>query len=268
MDNSIISNSPLNMREVFDELFELDYADVDDIKAIEQKIYQHLQKHQDDTEALITLAFVQTMIGNRVRATALVNKIWEIGGTIKPFFELMYIENLLNLGLNEMAGILLKPRFEQLSANIDYFYPVMLKLSLQIGGLKLLERLQNSPQKPDNDADDLFLIADFYQQSGYANHFKAVQKIILENCLDNLCGYEYEVYDIVDMPSLEIMIYSNLLSNTCERLQTVLHDKITAYWHSCNLEQPDNFEVSVQNVSYHSAWQEAEETIPSSPDSF
>lgn len=258
MDNSIISNSPLNMREVFNQLFALDYSDVDDIHAIEQAIYQHLQQHQGDIEALIALAFVQTMLGNRVKAVAIANKIWEIGGAIKPFFELMYIESLLNLGLNEMSGILLKPRFEQLADNIDYFYPVLLKLSLQIGGLKLLERLQHCPQKPDNDADDLFFIADFYQSLGYANHFKAMQKIILENCLDNLCTYEYEVYDIAEVPTLEIDIYSNLPTSGCERLQVMLSDKITAYWNSCGIEKPENFEVSVQNVAYHPAWQPVE----------
>lgn len=253
MDNQNLSSSS-SWRDIFDKLFAIPYHKVDDIKQVEHEILLMLQQDQGALDGLITLMFVQTMNGNRAKAKALAHKIWDIGGAIKPFFELMYIENLLNIGLNEMAGILLKPRFEQLRENIDYFYPVMLKFALQTGDTSLLQRLGNFPDKPDDDAEELFALVDVYAELDCSSQFKNIQKIILENCLENLCAYEYELYNDRDFPEIEIFIYANLQEPNCEKLQNAIETKIAAYWQTCNRKQLYNILVTVHNTQYHDAW--------------
>lgn len=242
---------------LMDELFAIDYGDSDAIIVVEQKIYNALQQNPAQIEGLITLMLAQTMLGNRDKAKALANKIWEIGGELPRFFELIFVANLLNLGLLDMASVLLKPRFERLLENAGYFYPVMIKFALMTGNISLLQRLEAFPDSEDDRL--LFELIDVYEEGKFTDQFKNIQKLVLENAGNFLCAYEYSLYDDRGFPEIEIELYVNLDSSSCDRLEKILLTKIDAFWRSTGNEPLNNYTVSVLNIKAHSAWDEEEE---------
>ena len=242
---------------LMDELFAIDYGDSDAIIVVEQKIYNALQQNPAQIEGLITLMLAQIMLGNRDKAKALANKIWEIGGELPRFFELIFVANLLNLGLLDMASVLLKPRFERLLENAGYFYPVMIKFALMTGNISLLQRLEAFPDSEDDRL--LFELIDVYEEGKFTDQFKNIQKLVLENAGNFLCAYEYNLYDDRGFPEIEIELYVNLDSSSCDRLEKILLTKIDAFWRSTGNEPLNNYTVSVLNIKAHSAWDEEEE---------
>lgn len=235
------------------EMFALPFSSSTDIAALELKVYAELQKKPADICGLIALMFVSIMSGNRNKAKELAYKIWEIGGELPKFFELIYIENLLSLGLLDMATILLKPRFEQLRENIEDFYPVLSKFAVMTGNIGLLDRLQAFPEA---SADDrlLFDFADIYKEAGCQAQFKDIQKLLLEHSGDYLNAYEYNLYDDRGFAELEIVLYAGFDDAFCLKMQSDIENKIEAYWRSIGKPRLYNHSVSVRNIRQHESW--------------
>lgn len=240
------------------ELFALPFNRTAEIGALEQKIYAELQKHPADICGLIALMFAALINGDRNKAKSLAYKIWEIGGSLPAFFELVYLENLLSLGLLDMATILLKPRFEQVRDNIDTFYPVMAKFAVMTGNLALLERLQAFPEASADDAL-LFAFADIFRQAGCQSQFKDMQKLVLENVAEYLNAYEYNLYDDRGFAELEIVLYTGFDDLSCMKLQSTIENKIEAYWRSVGKDRLHNYSVAVRNIRQHESWIEDDE---------
>lgn len=244
--------------DILDELFALEYSKVQQITEVEQRIYQSLQQNPQSVEGLITLMFVQLMLGNHTKAVDIGNKIWGIGGSISGFFELVYLENLMNCGLLDMASILLKPRFEKLAENVEYFYPAMIKFALMTGSTGIIERLGNTTAEADED-EILFDLAEVYSQGKFADQFKNIHKIIMENIAGQLCAYEYVMGNDSGFPELEIIVYVNQPESAALALESSIENKITAYWNSCGLERLNNLGVSVRNIKEHPSWNDDDE---------
>ena len=252
MEETTASQSP-DFESLLEQLFLLNYNQSAEIMKIEQQIYAKMQINPNNIEGLITMMFEQNMLGNRSKSKALANKIWDIGGNISPYFEQIYIENLLNLGLVEMASILLKPRFEKLKENADEFYPVLAKFSVMTGNINLLERLSDIPEVYDDD-ELLFQFADVFRIGVYQEQFKNIQKLILENSADYLCSYEYNLYDDRGFPELEIELYVNFDDNFCSKIEDSLNAKIEAFWISSGRKPLRNISVVVKNIKTHESW--------------
>ncbi len=243
---------------LLEQLYRLDYNRGAEIIKIEQQIYAGMRTNPNNIEGLITMMFEQNMLGNRSKSKALAHKIWDIGGSISPYFEQVYIENLLNLGLVDMAGILLKPRFENLRENIEDFYPVLSKFSIITGNISLLERLSAFPGIYDDDPL-LFDFADVYRVGNYQEQFKNIQKLVLENSADYLCAYEYELYDDRGFPELEIILYVNFDDAFCSKIEDSLAAKIEAFGISSGRKPLRNISVAVRNIKTHEAWDDGTE---------
>lgn len=252
MENETISADDL-WGGILDELFALNYNKVQQITEIEQRVYQNLQQNPQSVEGLITLMFVQLMLGNHTKAVDIGNKIWGIGGSLSSFFELVYLENLMNCGLLDMASILLKPRFEKLAENVEYFYPAMIKFAVMTGSTAIIERLGNTTSEAEED-EILFDLADVYIQGKFTDQFKNTQKIIIENTANQLCAYEYVMSDDEGVPELEIILFVNQQDSGLLALENNIENKITAYWSSCGLDRLNNLGVSVRNVKEHTSW--------------
>ena len=240
------------------ELFALPFNRTEEIAVLEQKIHAALQNQPADICGLITLMFAEIMRGNRSKARSLGCQIWEIGGILPPFFELVYTENLLSLGQIDMGTILLKPRFEKLRENIESFYPVLVKFSVMTGNLALLERLRAFADVSGDDAL-LFEFADVYRDAGCQTQFKDIQKLVLEHSADYLCAYEYNLYDDRDFPELEIVLYTGFDDLTCLKMQSDIENKVEAYWRSVGRERLYNHAVLVRNIKQHESWISEEE---------
>lgn len=251
MDNT--SENSSFFEDILYELFALPFNRSAEIASLEQKIYAELQKHKADICGLIALMFTAIMSGDRSKAKSLAYKIWEIGGQLPPFFELIYLENLLSLGLLDMATIMLKPRFEQIRNNIDDFYPVMSKFAVMTGNLALLDRLQAFPSASADDAL-LFAFADIFKQACCQGQFKDIQKLVLENSADYLVAYEYNLYDDRGFAELEIVLYTDFDEMSCLKLQSSIDHKLEAYWRSVGKDRLYNHSVLVRNIRQHESW--------------
>lgn len=258
MENEYQITSENNVWEdCLSQLFGFDYNNNAGIIAAEQKIYGELAKQPNHIEGLIVLMFAQIMQGNRPKAKALGYKIWEIGGHLEPLFEMIYIENLLNLGLIDMASVLLKPRFEQLKDSLEDFYPVLVKFAILTGSITLLNRLSSYSELPVGD-ELLFDLVEDYTNSHYSDHFKNIQKLVLEHSAEYLCAYEYNLYDDLGFPEMEIVLYVGFEPGFCLKMQQNIENKIEAYWKSSQTEPLYNLQIKVQNIRTHQAWEEPE----------
>lgn len=240
------------LEDLLYELFELDFDEQEAISEIEADIYPFLQKNPNNICALIVLMFVEIMHGNRYKAQSLAYKIWEVGGELPSFFEIIYIENLLSLGLVDMAMVLLKPRFEQLSVNINDFYSVLLKFSVMTGNTALLRRIEGFDAVSGDD-EELFNLTDKYVRANKNDIFKNVQKIILDSIGENICAYEYMLSDSAS-PQLEIQLYLNSEEERCLFLQQQINQKIKAFLLSANATDCDFVKAVVLNIKKHEAW--------------
>lgn len=253
-ENQLTAESNI-WEDYISRLFALSYNESAAVVALEQKIYAELSKQPNHIEGLITLMFAQIMQGNRPKAKAIAYRIWEIGGQLETFFEMIYIENLLNLGLIDMASILLKPRFEKLKENLADFYPVLAKFAILTGSTSLLSRLGDYSEIPAGD-ELLFELIEEYTASHYSEHFKNIQKIVLEHSAEYLCAYEYNLYDDLGFPELEIVLYVGFEPGFCLKMQQNIENKIEAYWKSSQTEPLYNLQIVVENIHAHPAWEE------------
>ena len=245
--------------DLLSELFRLNYEQQSRITAVEQKIYAALNKAPQQLEGLITLMFAHIMLGNRSKAKSRAHKIWEIGGSLAPFFEQVYIQNLLNLGLIDMAKILLSPRIEQLKDNIVFFYPSLVKYAVMTGDIPLLEQLGAFADVTAGD-EVLYDFADLYESGNRREHFKNIQKLILEHSREYLSSYEYELYDDRGFPELQIVLYVNYDNQFCSKMQQNITAKINAFWRSCGQEPLNNLSVIVENIRLHPSWDDSVES--------
>lgn len=236
---------------LYSQLMNLPFSKIETISLIEKSLYAELSKNPDDTLALIALMQTQTALGNHEKAKALAYKIWEVGNKLLKEEDYVYVNNLLNIGLLEMASALLKPRFENLSSQIEFYYPMLLKLSTMTGSSQLIERLATHPNAPEKD--DLFLkIISRYKSYNYTDHFKNVQKIILETVKGRLCVYDYDILGPV-MEEIEVTLY--LTGDTIELQNTreELEEKLADYYKSANIEKLSSFSWRIKSVSSHPA---------------
>lgn len=187
-------------------LQQYDYSRTAEIMEVEKQIYAVLKQNPENVNGLIVLMQEQIMLGNHQRAKALAYKIWEIGGHLTVETENLYIQNLINIGLIEMAGVLLKTRFDNISENIFSFYPVMLKYAIASGDAFLIEKINAA----DLAAPSRQMLVDFLnvnRQLNYTEHFSNLQKQLYEQNKDIMLSYEINLYNDRGFTDMEIVLY-------------------------------------------------------------
>ena len=253
-------NAELIFEGLMERLYSIPFQETSKLKDFEVRIYTELQKYPSNIFGLITLMFLQIIQGNRVGAKDTAYKVWDIGGNLPPYFEVAYIENLLSIGMLDMAGILLKPRFENIQESIGDFYSVLSKFAIITGNLVLLDRLNKFPEYTEGD-ELLYEFSAIFQEAGCSGQFKNIQKLIVEQVVNNVCAYEYNLYDDRGFAELEIEIYTNGDAQQNQKDQSALEHKIDAYWFSCGKERLYNHSVVFKNIREHGAWIETEEDV-------
>lgn len=186
----------------------LHYNQREEISNLEKQIYTTLKQNTENVTGLIVLMQEQIMVGNQSRAKALAYKIWEIGGKLTPLAENLYICNLINVGLLEMAGVLLKNRLDNMSNNFEAFYSTILKYSIATGDMFLLEKIikliSNQPER-----QKLIDFINVHKNLNYVSHFQNVQKLIYDKTKDFMLSYEFNLYNDRGFTDLEIILYVN-----------------------------------------------------------
>ena len=231
-----LMNQPFNQKEI--------------IFRIEKSLYMEINQNPNDNLAPIALMQAQTMLGNYDKAKAFAYKLWDKGNVMIRAEKYLYINNLLNLGLMDMASSLLKPCFDNLSEEIKKYYPIMLKFATMRGNVYLLERLINNPQAPEEDIYKKVITA--YKNYNYVEHFKNVQKIILKELNGKLCVYDYDLENF-PLPQLKTDLYVSAQGNELEELENGLKEKLQGYYAEMQIEKLSNFDWKMHPVFTHKA---------------
>lgn len=244
--------------QIFDDLLILDYSNIAKIQNLEKSLYTLLRNNPEHLVGLIILMQVQIMLGNRAKAKAIAYKIWEKGGDLIPAADFMYINNLINIGLLEMASVLLKTKFENLVNNINFYYPVMLKFSIMTGNLNLLEKVIANANKSINTRDIENLVIS-YKTLKYADNFKNIQRIVIEEAKESLCSYETLFFNDRNFTDVEILLYTAGDAYDRYGLKQKIDNKVNAYFSSANQKKINNIVISVLDIKEH--WSLASEEM-------
>ena len=238
------------VRAIVNELLDYSFSQTFDILPAEQKLKAIYQQCPNGIDALIGLMLVNIMLGNAANARALGEKIWGIGGNLSSFFELIYCDNLLNIGESDKAGILLQDRLNHIRDNLRHFYMVMVKYALLSGNLMLLKRIGDYPEVYEQERP-LFEFAADHALDMSVKDYRAVIKIILDNLKDSLCAWEYALHD---GEGIELLLYTSLDVPQNTAMQEQLLERIKGYFLSMQQPPlPDMF-FRLMNIKLHPAW--------------
>lgn len=240
-----------NFMGLLDQLNRLPYHRNSALREIEQNLYAELSQSPDNVTGLIVLLQNQIMQGNLSKSKALAHKIWSIGGDISPMFEAVYANALIDLGLLDLALVLVKPRLENLPANMSAFSALFYKFALVTGNLNLLEKLlANSQEDRQLEFSDFVLV---YRQANYAVHFNAISKLVLETVRSNLLSIEYNLYFDRGFTDLEMELYLSEHFDETAAIEAEIDRKINAYCLSSQIKRINNYAVRVKNIAEHPA---------------
>ncbi len=234
---------------LYTQLMNLPFSETETIMQIEQSLYQEHNANPQDRLAIIGLLQAEIMLGNRKKAQSFAYLLWDMGEGISLAEELLYINNLIDLGLLDMASELLKPRFENLSQNIENFFAIMLKFSIMSGNIYWLENLLKNPHAPYQEVEYGQIIS-HYKNYGYVEHFKNIMKIIQEKLKGKLCACEYNITGSKNK-DLEIFLYLGQDINEIEEIQKTVQEAINSYNKTVGIEKISNFNWTLYPIAEH-----------------
>ena len=235
---------------LYNKVLKLSYKNTSAILQAVGEVERLSSQNRDNTELLILLTHLQIMNSQEQRARALANRVWELGGNINLLFEKMYLRDLLNLGMIDMAGILLRPRLENLSDNIAIFPLEMIVFALMIGNAQLLKNVV-SENRTNPLCKALLHFADTYIRVGYEYHFANVQKIVLNNVSDMICGYDFDYYTDRGFTDVEIKLYFSNYDMNVKKYQMLIESKIQSYFSACAGKRIFNLSFVCLNIKDH-----------------
>ena len=171
-----------------------------------------LMQYRENVELLILQVHLEILNSREQRARAVAARVWELGGNISAVFEKMYLDDLINLGLLEMAMLLIKPHFENINEDIRVFPLEMVKFALITGSIPLLRKIiAAAKDAPLFDALNQF--SDAYRLNNYEEHFKNIQKIVMETFGKEICAYDYNIY--TEVAAIQIDFFADVAGYTC-----------------------------------------------------
>ena len=235
---------------LYDKVLKLSYKNTGAILQTINEAERLSMQDPNNTELLILQTHLQIINSQEQRARALANRVWELGGDISLLFEKMYLRDLLNLCMIDMAAILLKNRLENLSENITIFPLEMIVFALELGNAKLLKQIcAQNLQNPLFKA--LYRFAQAYILNDYEQNFANVQKIVLNNVSDLLCAYGFDYYTDRGFTDVEIKLYFSNYETNVKKYQSLLESSIDAYFLSRGEKRIFNLSFTCLNIKDH-----------------
>ena len=236
-------------RALIDELLKYSCAQIFDIAPTEQKLKQLQQDQPDFIEPLIGLMLAAIMQGNLLMALRLSERIWQMGGNLSLFFELLYADSLLNIGEISRAEILLSDRLSNIGPNLDIFYMVMVKYALLTGKISLLVQIGDYPNMYEQERV-LFDFAQAHAFNSSTKDFQAIMSILRDNLKNLMCAVEYVMYP----DGLELVFYTNAETEQNKALTSQITEKINGYFLSVQKPPFRDFYFKILNIKLHDVW--------------
>jgi len=201
----------------------------------------------NNAEILVMQAHLQIMNSQEQKARAIARHAWEIGGDLRIVFEKMFAGDLVNLGMTEMAGILLRPHFENLQQGIKIFPLEMVRFALMVGNIDLLSRVVGTfPTNPLFAALTQFVRT--YQRLRYTTHFANIQKLIADNFGQQICGYDFNCYTDRGFTDVEIVLYFSNYDFDLKRHSETINNYINKYCSSAGVKRINNLSYVCRNI--------------------
>lgn len=249
-DFSLTSVLNQQIQNLYNQVKDLQSHNITEILKVNAMVERMLVQYRDNPQLLILQTRLSILGSQEQRARAMAARVWEIGGDINLLYEKMYLDDLLNLGLLDMALILIKPRFENMNENIKLFPLEMTKFAIMTGSVPLLNRIAAY-----NPEQDLFkAIKQFtntYTQNKYEEHFKNIQKIVLESFGNEMCAYDYNVYTDRGFTDIEISVYFSNYATELSRYASLLESKISGYCLMVGAKRINNLSFVMKNIKDH-----------------
>ncbi len=209
-----------------------------------------LMQYRENVELLILQVHLEILNSREQRARAVAARVWELGGNISAVFEKMYLDDLINLGLLEMAMLLIKPHFENINEDIRVFPLEMVKFALITGSIPLLRKIiAAAKDAPLFDALNQF--SDAYRLNNYEEHFKNIQKIVMETFGKEICAYDYNIYTDRGFTDLEIVLYFSNYNLELKKYQALLETRLEGYFLTANVKRIYNLSFVCRNIKDH-----------------
>ena len=209
-----------------------------------------LMLYRENVELLILQVHLEILNSREQRARAVAARVWELGGNISAVFEKMYLDDLINLGLLEMAMLLIKPHFENINEDIRVFPLEMVKFALITGSIPLLRKIiAAAKDAPLFDALNQF--SDAYRLNNYEEHFKNIQKIVMETFGKEICAYDYNIYTDRGFTDLEIVLYFSNYNLELKKYQALLETRLEGYFLTANVKRIYNLSFVCRNIKDH-----------------
>lgn len=224
------------------------YEDRAQIESYERQVYELLRSAPQNLDGLTVFLRIELMLGNHQKAKSVAYRIWEIGGTMKPEIERVYINDLLNLGLIEMASILLKPYFEKMTDYINDYGHLFLKYAIASGQVMVLEKVASQLMS----AGAKKALTDFtavYRYLNYTETFKGIQRRVLDMVKDTLCAYEFNIYTDRGFTDLEILLYVGKEILDYRKLKDNLDIQVSAVCAAKGTKKLNNLSFAVLPIS-------------------
>ncbi len=237
-------------REIINELLGYSYSQIFDIAPAEQKLKDLQSLYPNSIEVLIGLMLAAIMLGNRQSALELSDKIWNIGGEISDFFELIYTDCLLNLTEVKKAGILLQSRLANIAANLEFFYMPMAKYSLLSTNLNIISQISQYPNVDELEFP-LFDFANNHAFDATSKDFAAMMTVLMNEAKNNICAFDY---NLVNGYFVELIFFTDLDIEQNQNLLKKIDEKINGYFLSMNRERMDDIGFKLLNIKNHLPW--------------
>jgi len=235
---------------LYSKIKTLKYDDTNGILYLTSEVEKLSSRYKENTELLILMTRMQIYNSQEQRARAIANRVWQFGGNIRVQYEKMYLRDLINLGLVDMAAILLRSRFADLPANIGIFSLEMINFALITGNIPLLKKI--IAERPDNR---LFAamkqFADTYEYNRYNRHFANIQKIVLESVGDMMCGYDFNYYTDRGFTDVEIALYFSNYDFNLPQYKMLINNKIDGYFLTADSKRIYNLNFVFRKIKDH-----------------
>ena len=158
---------------------------------------------------------------------------------MSPALEALFISNLINLGLTDMAGILLKPKFDALNTYIKIFYPQLLKYAIATGNLNYIERIAVL----DSNFETKKALQDFVNMFKYMDAADHIKNVVL--------SYDHQIYTDRGFTDVVITVYTGEEAGDLPALNNKLEMQITAYCAAKGLPRFNNLSYAVRPIKEH-----------------
>lgn len=246
--NNMEDQLPLNSyADVWRYIQTLEYKNKDGIIFLEQQLYNLLQQLPEDANLLALLLHEQVMNNRGQRARSIAYKIWESGGILAPEIERMYIDDLINLGLEDMAGAALAPYVADIESSIEKYSGILIKYALFSGNMSLLERVLNYLSDKGYNQGLKYWIQ-MNNEEKVIGHIQPIMKRLEENVIEAMLGFRYKVFMDRGFPDIEFLFYVDETITNYRELRDAMHLQIASYCAAHKIKNMYDLNVAILPV--------------------